>query len=69
MTDKDISDRVKLREMKTLSDDHYILRRADFDWRRSDGAWQTQTLESYDLGDAVAVLPWDRGRDRVLLLR
>jgi nudix-type nucleoside diphosphatase (YffH/AdpP family) len=69
MTDKDISDRVKLREMKTLSDDHYILRRADFDWRRSDGAWQTQTLESYDLGDAVAVLPWDRGRDRVLLIR
>jgi nudix-type nucleoside diphosphatase (YffH/AdpP family) len=69
MTDKDISNRLKLREMKTLSDDHYLLRRADFEWRRSDGAWQAQTRESYDLGDAVAVLPIDRARDRVLLIR
>jgi nudix-type nucleoside diphosphatase (YffH/AdpP family) len=69
MADKDISDRVKLRELKTLADDHYVLRRADFDFRRSDGAWQAQKRESYDLGDAVAVLPWDRARDRVLLIR
>ncbi|MBV9551144.1 MAG: NUDIX domain-containing protein [Alphaproteobacteria bacterium] len=66
---KDITDRVKLRELKTLSDDHYVLRRADFDFRRSDGAWQHQKRESYDLGDAMAVLPWDRARDRVLLIR
>jgi nudix-type nucleoside diphosphatase (YffH/AdpP family) len=69
MMDKDISDRVKLRELKTLSDNHYVLRRADFDFRRSDGAWQAQKRESYDLGDAVAVLPWDRTQDRVLLIR
>ena len=69
MTDKDISDRVKLHALKTLSDDHYHLRRADFDWRRSDGAWQRLSRESYDLGDAVAVLPWDRAQDRVLLIR
>ena len=69
MTDTDISDRVKPRELKTLSDNHYILRRADFDFRRSDGAWQSQLRESYDLGDAMTVLPWDRARDRVLLIR
>ena len=69
MTDKDISDRVTLRELKILSDNHYILRRADFDFRRRDGAWQSQKRESYDLGDAMTVLPWDRGRDRVLLIR
>jgi nudix-type nucleoside diphosphatase (YffH/AdpP family) len=69
MTDKDISDRVRLREMKTLSDDHYALRRADFSFRRSDGKWQDQTRESYDLGDAIAVLPVDRAHGRVLLIR
>jgi nudix-type nucleoside diphosphatase (YffH/AdpP family) len=69
MKDKDISDRVRLRELKTLSDNHYILRRADFDFRRSNGAWQSQNRESYDLGDAIAVLPWDRAHDRVLLIR
>jgi len=69
MSDKDISSRVRLRELKTLSDDHYVLRRALFDYRRSDGQWQTLKRESYELGDAVAVLPWDRARGRVLLIR
>ena len=69
MSDKDISDRVKLHDLKTLSDNHYILRRADFSWGRGDGQWQRQNRESYDLGDAIAVLPWDRARDRVLLIR
>jgi nudix-type nucleoside diphosphatase (YffH/AdpP family) len=69
MTDKDISDRVKLHELKNLSDNHYILRRADFAYRRSDGAWQALNRESYDLGDAIAVLPVDRSKDRVLLIR
>ena len=36
----DITARVKLREIKILSDDYYVLRRADFDFCRSDGAWQ-----------------------------
>jgi nudix-type nucleoside diphosphatase (YffH/AdpP family) len=69
MTRKDISDRVRLRELKTLSDNHYILRRAEFDYRRNDGAWQTQIRESYDMGDAAAVLPIDRARGKVLLIR
>ena len=69
MTDKDISDRVTLHELKTLSDNHYILRQAEFDFRRSDGAWQTLKRESYDLGDAAVVLPLDRVRGRVLLIR
>jgi len=69
MTDKDISDRVKLHELKTLSDNHYTLRRADFDWRRSDGSWQRQLRESYDMGDGAAVLPYDAARGLVLLIR
>ena len=66
----DISDRVRLRELKLLSDNHYTLRRAEFDWRRSKGRWQEKQLrESYDIGDAAVVLPYDRPRDRVLLIR
>jgi nudix-type nucleoside diphosphatase (YffH/AdpP family) len=69
MSDKDISGRVKLRELKTLSDNHYILRRADFDFRRRDGKWQRNLRESYDMGDGAAVLPLDRARGMVLLIR
>lgn len=61
--------RVKLRESKILSDDYYTLRRADFDFQRRDGQWQNQTRECYDIGDAAAVLPFDRARDMVLLIR
>jgi nudix-type nucleoside diphosphatase (YffH/AdpP family) len=70
MMDKDdVDDRVRLRELKVLSDHHYVLRKATFDWRRGDGRWQTQIRESYDMGDGAAVLPYDAKRGMVLLIR
>ena len=65
----DITSRVVLIESKTLSDDYYVLRRATFDFQRRDGAWQSQTRESYDIGDAAAVLPYDRKRGTVILIQ
>jgi len=65
----DVSDRVKLREMEVLSKAHYTLRCATFDWRRSDGAWQTLQRESYDRGHGAAVLPVDRAAGKVVLVR
>lgn len=66
---EDISSRVRLRELKALSEQYYTLRLASFDYRRSDGQWQHQTRESYDLGDAAMVLPFDCARDKVLLIQ
>jgi nudix-type nucleoside diphosphatase (YffH/AdpP family) len=69
MTDN-VASRVKLRELKILSGDHYTLRRAEFDFQRRDGRWQEeQRRESYDMGDGAAILLQDRGRDRVLLIK
>jgi len=66
----DISGRVRLNELKVLSDNYYILRQADFDFRRRDGNWQAHQLrESYDIGDAAVVLPLDRMRGTVILIR
>ncbi len=64
-----ISSRIRLRELKLLSDRYYTLRVASFDYRRGDGQWQHQERESYDLGDAAMVLPFDRARDKVLLIQ
>ena len=69
MSDDDISNRVRQRELWILSDHYYTLRKASFDFQRSDGAWQHQERESYDLGDAAAVLPWDRARGLVILIK
>jgi nudix-type nucleoside diphosphatase (YffH/AdpP family) len=69
MDKDDISDRVRLRDLTVLSDNYYVLRKATFDWRRSDGGWQTQMREAYSLGDGVAVVPFDSKRGTVLLIR
>jgi nudix-type nucleoside diphosphatase (YffH/AdpP family) len=65
----DIANRVRPRELKVLSDNHYILRKATFDFRRTDGRWQTQMRESYDIGNGAAVLPFDRARGKIILIR
>jgi nudix-type nucleoside diphosphatase (YffH/AdpP family) len=68
MTD-DITARVKLRDLKILSDNYYVLRKATFDYLRRDGRWQTSERESYDIGDVAAVLPIDPRTDTVMLIR
>jgi nudix-type nucleoside diphosphatase (YffH/AdpP family) len=65
----DISNRVRQREVWILSDHYYTLRKASFDFQRTDGAWQHQERESYDIGDAAAVLPFDKMRGLVILIR
>lgn len=64
-----LSDRVKVTDISTLSDHHYTLRRAAFRYRRVDGVWQDNVRESYDIGDGAAVLPIDKARDKVVLVR
>jgi nudix-type nucleoside diphosphatase (YffH/AdpP family) len=68
MTD-DITDRVRMRDVKVLSAKRYKLREYDFDYRRGDGTWQRQDREVFDRGHAAAVLPIDPERGTVLLVR
>jgi nudix-type nucleoside diphosphatase (YffH/AdpP family) len=65
----EMSSRVRLQELTTLSDNHYVLRKARFELLRRDGQWQEQARESYDIGDGAAVLPVDAARGLVLLIR
>ncbi len=62
-------DRIRVRETRVLSDDHYVLRKTVFDYRRRDGSWQTMSRETYDRGDGAAILPYDPVRRTVLLVR
>ena len=64
----DLAARVRPKSLSILSDHHYILRRAEFSFRRNDGTWQEQVRESYDIGDGAAVLPLDPVAGTVLLL-
>jgi nudix-type nucleoside diphosphatase (YffH/AdpP family) len=68
MAEKDESPIRNLTET-VLSDEHFLLRRMEFEQRRRDGTWQSLSRELYDHGDAVALLPYDTARGIVLLVR
>jgi nudix-type nucleoside diphosphatase (YffH/AdpP family) len=63
------ADRVRIRDVETLADDWYVLRKYTFDQRRADGTWQTVSREAYDRGNGAVVLPYDRTRGTVVLTR
>lgn len=45
---------VRVREVRVLSDDWYVLRKTTFDYQRRDGSWQTLSRETYDRGNGAA---------------
>jgi nudix-type nucleoside diphosphatase (YffH/AdpP family) len=64
-----LADRIRVKAVRVLSDDHYVLKKTTFDWRRGDGTWQTQNRETYDRGNGVTLLAYNRARRTVILTR
>jgi nudix-type nucleoside diphosphatase (YffH/AdpP family) len=64
-----ISDRIRVKDVRILSNERYTLKNVTFEWRRADGRWQTLTREIYDRGNAAAILPYNVARRTVLLVR
>jgi nudix-type nucleoside diphosphatase (YffH/AdpP family) len=62
-----VADRVRIHLIETLSDNWYILRKATFDFLRSDGTWQRQSREAYDRGNGAAILLYNRDLGTVVL--
>lgn len=60
---------IRVRERRTLSDNHYRLESVRFDQTGRDGATQTLDREIYHNATGAAVLPIDAARDTVLLVR
>jgi nudix-type nucleoside diphosphatase (YffH/AdpP family) len=64
-----VSDRIRIKDVRLLSDNWYTLKTTTFDWRRRDGTWQTQQRETYDRGNAAVILPYNLKRRTVLLIK
>jgi nudix-type nucleoside diphosphatase (YffH/AdpP family) len=63
------TDRVRIKAVKTLSDDWYLLKKTTFDFLRSDGSWQEQSRETYDRGNGATLLLYNLERRTVVLTR
>ena len=64
-----IADRIRVQNVRVLSDNHYMLKTTTFEWRRADGAWQTQHRETYDRGNGATLLPYNLAQRTVVLVR
>ncbi len=64
-----VSDRIRVKDVRVLSDNHYILKTTTFEWRRNSGEWQTQARETYDRGNGAALLPYNLAQRSVVLVR
>ena len=63
----DISERVRVHSVETLSDNWYVLKKTTFDFLRSNGTWQRQTRETYDRGNGAAILLYNKAKRTVVL--
>jgi nudix-type nucleoside diphosphatase (YffH/AdpP family) len=64
-----VSDRIRVKNVRLLSHNHYTLKTTTFEWRRANGEWQTQHRESYDRGNGAALLPYNLAQGTVVLVR
>jgi nudix-type nucleoside diphosphatase (YffH/AdpP family) len=59
--------RVRVTDVRLLSDNWYRLHSTTFDIQGPDGAWSTQSRETYDRGNGATILLYDVDRRTVLL--
>ena len=55
--------------LKVLSDNWYVLRKATFEYQQKDGSWQTQNREAYDRGNGATILLYNNQSKTVILTR
>lgn len=61
--------RVRVTDVRLLSDNWYRLHSTTFDYLGDDGEWSTQSRESYDRGNGATILLYDVDRRTVILTR
>jgi nudix-type nucleoside diphosphatase (YffH/AdpP family) len=64
-----VYDRIRVKSVRVVSDNHYTLKTTTFEWRRRDGKWQTQHRETYDRGNGATLLPYNLAQRSVVLVR
>ena len=60
---------IKITKNEILSDNWYTLRKITYDYRKKDGAWETQTREAYDRGNGATILLYNKTNKTVVLTR
>lgn len=60
---------IRITNEKILSDEHYVLKKIEFEQKKKDGNWDSLSREVYDHGNAVSALLYNREQGTVILTR
>lgn len=61
--------KVKIKSIKNLSNNFYVLDKINFDYKTKNGTWQNQNRESYNRGDGAAILLYNSTKNTVILTK
>jgi len=64
-----VSDRIRVNNVRMLSDRYGKLTETTFEWGRANGEWQTQARVTFDRGNAATLLPYNLKQRTVVLVR
>ena len=64
-----VSDRIRVNNVRMLSDRYGKLTETTFEWRRANGEWQMQARVTFDRGNAATLLPYNLKQRTVVLVR
>jgi nudix-type nucleoside diphosphatase (YffH/AdpP family) len=64
-----ISDRIRVKNVKLLSDSYGVLKNTTLEWRQTNGVWRTQRRETYQRSNAATVLLYNLAQRSVVLVR
>lgn len=60
---------IRILQKEILSDNWYTLRKITYEYRKTDGTWQTQSREAYDRGNGATILLYNKQAGTVILTR
>lgn len=63
------TNRIKNIVSKLLSDNYYILKNVNFDYKMSTGTWVNQSREVYNRGDGAGILLYNKEKQTVILIK
>lgn len=64
-----IKDRLRVKNVRLLSDNWYTLKTTELEWKHSNGEWNTQHRETYDRGNGATLLPYNLKQGTVILTK
>lgn len=62
-------DKVKILDTEILSDNWYTLKKLTYQFKKSNGEWQTQKREAYDRGNGATILLYNKEQKTVILTK